>query len=190
MDHRQMAALTGLSNRRYHSAYIILILLVCVLFRLGDLIADSRINTPVDFHMNCRHGNYMIHLFFHTYCSCRQRRQTRRRPNWVKNFACLRRTQWFSFRSRFSRNILWRFYETAPFWWELFLIFDSPRNTIPSNRQPTKRFPPTNQLYHPTAFNLTIPTRITWCWYSSNKIHHTVLIKNFLVSWKICFQFW
>lgn len=49
MDRRQMAAPTGLSNRRFLA--IENICLTCTrYFRLADVIADSRINiTPVDF---------------------------------------------------------------------------------------------------------------------------------------------
>ena len=62
--------------------------------------------------------------FFYKCCSCRQRRRNRR-PNWVKNSACLRHTPWFSFRSRLhiQPNRWWsHLYEKAPFWWKWFLF--------------------------------------------------------------------
>ena len=107
-------------------------------------------------------------------CSCRQRRRNRP-PNWVKNSACLRLTPWFSSRSR-----LHTFADDAICKKRLMeVILWFPRNVNPSSRQQTKLFPPTNQ---PTAFSLTIRTRITWCWSSSTKIRHTVLI-NFFVQY-------
>lgn len=173
-QHRRVSAIAGSSIENTH------IILTCTRYILdwADVIADSRINiTPVDFSQlspwKLRDSRlFLVHVILQlSSTSSESSAELSKELRLSSAHAMIFLSQQVLPHSPFVMS--WNEKKT---WMEVVLI--SRRNVNPSSRQQTKLFPPTNQ--QPTAYSRTIPTtRITWCWSSSNKIHHTVLINFF-----------